>query len=759
SGAATATPMPIFRRQFDVPKDVQRALISTCGLGQYELRVNGHNVSDGVLDPGWTNFAKTCLYRTFDVTGLLVKGANAIGVLLGNGMYNVVGTPGRYSKFTGSYGAPKLIAHLDIHFVDGTTSTVVTDASWRTAAGPITFTSIYGGEDFDARNDNPGWDQAGYNDASWSAAGVVTSTPPALVAQSEPPITIAQDFPSVNIGEPQPGVFVYDLGQNFSGWPSLDVTGAAGAVVRLTPGEILTPQGTVTQASMGGGPIWFAYTLRGGAKESWHPRFSYTGFRYLQVDTAVPAVSASRFPTRPQIVRLSGQFLHSSAEPIGNFTCSDRDVNRIHALILAAMRSNLQSVFTDCPQREKLGWLEQAHLMGHATMFNFDLQSLLEQTVANMSDAQTAAGLIPDIAPEFTVFPGAFRDSPEWGSSFVIVPWTVYQMHGDSGLLQQNYDGMKRYVNYLSSKATQGLLAYGLGDWYDVGPAPPGPSQLTSMGVTATAHLFQDATILRDTATILGHASDASQYGTLAASAASAYTTKFWNAAGYFDRNSQTANAMPLALGMVPSGASAQTLGALVQSLVATQYQVTAGDIGFAYVVPALSDAGRGDVLLRMLKQRTGPGYLYQLDHGATSLTEAWNAYAASSQNHIMLGHAERWFWEGLAGMLPDDTAPGFARFFVKPQLPIGIDSVQATYHSMHGMIASSWVRRPTGVDLTVSVPVNTSATIYIPTQNPSGVTESGIPLASAPGVTAVRAMTGAIAVDVGSGQYVFSAN
>jgi alpha-L-rhamnosidase len=758
-GATAGATMPIFRRQFDVTKGVRRALVSVCGLGQYEVRLNGTNVSDGVLEPGWTNFAKTCLYRTFDVTKAVIEGSNAIGVLLGNGMYNVPATPGRYAKFTGSFGGPKVIARLHIDFADGTGTDVVTDASWHTTAGPITFTGIYGGEDFDARSEPPGWDAAGFNDTSWALATVVGGVAPALVAQSEPPVKVMQEFSSVAVTQPQPGVFVYDLGQNFSGWPVLEVTGAPGAVVRLTPGEILSAQGTVTQSSMGGGPIWFQYTLRGGGAESWHPRFAYTGFRYVQVAGAAPAASAASFPNLPQIVSLTGQFVHTSAEQAGDFTCSDPDVNKIHALILAAVRSNLQSILTDCPQREKLGWLETGQLLGRAMMFNLDLESLYEQEVANMRDAQIPSGLVPSIAPEVTTFAGDFRDSPEWGSAYLLDSWNVYQMYGDADVFQQNYAGMKRYVDYLSGKSAQGFLAYGLGDWYDVGPLAPGRSQLTSSGVTATGTLVQDATVLSKVAPLVGHPADAAQYAALATAAANAYGAKFWNPAGYYDRNSQTANAIPLALGMATAATRPMALAALVQAVTSAQNRVTAGEIGFTYVVGALSGAGRSDVLLAMLKQRAAAGYLYQIDHGATSLTEAWDADPSSSQNHAMLGHAERWFWEGLAGFTTDEAGPGFQRFVVQPQMPTGIDSVQANYHSAQGVISSGWVRHGTGVEMTVSVPVNALATIYVPTQSPATVTESGNPVETAPGVTAVRPGTGGVAVDVGSGHYDFVAN
>jgi hypothetical protein len=751
----SGTALPIFRKEFTVSKTLARALVSICGLGQFELRVNGSNVSDAVMEPSWTNYTKNCHYVIYDVTKALVQGSNAMGVLLGNGMYNVPASS-RYAKFTGSFGTPKLILRLQMEFTDGSKDAVVSDASWTTAAGPITFSNIFGGEDFDARQEPAGWDKPGFTGASFTPATVATGTAPSLIARSAPPVKVQQEFASVKVTQPQSGVFVYDLGQNFAGWPELTVQGTAGATVKLTPGELLSG-GNVSQASSGS-PVWFSYTLKGGGTEVWHPRFSYTGFRYVQVDGAVPAAQAASFPGKPQVASLTGKFIYASAETVGKFTSSDQDLNKIHALILAAIRSNLQNIITDCPHREKLGWLETSHLLFPSIMFNYDVAASYEKFIRDARDAQTSTGLVPDIAPEFTVFSGAFRDSPEWGSAFVINPWYLYQMYGDRGPLDEHYANMKRYTSYVGGKASGNIVNYGLGDWYDVGPAAPGNSQLTTAGVTATAIYLQDLQVMQQTAQLLGNQTDATQFQSSIAATTSAYNAKFLTSAGSYDRNSQTANAMPLALGLVPANQQAAVLSSLVGTVTAAKNQVTAGDIGFAYVIRALSQAGRGDVIYSMLKQSTGPGYLYQISQGATSLTEAWNANPADSQNHAMLGHAEEWLYNGLGGINPDPSGPGWRKLFIHPQPQTGLTSVDAEYHSIRGLIVSNWQQSGTGLTLTVTVPVNATATITIPTSNPAAVTESGAPAATAPGVTSSTAQTNALVLVVGSGQYVFTA-
>jgi len=751
SGAA----LPILRKEFQIDKPVQRALLSVCGLGQYEARVNGANPSDAVMEPSWTDYSKTCHYSMYDVTALLVQGTNAVGVMLGNGMYNVPAST-RYEKFTGSFGSPKLIARLQLAFADGTSSAVVTDASWKALAGPITFSNIYGGEDFDARLEPAGWDRAGFTDSSWTAAAPAGGTAPALVARFAPPVKVMQDIGNPKVTQPQAGTFVYDLGQNFSGWPEITVQGPAGTAITLRPSELLSSTGVVDQTSMGS-PVYFTYTLNGSGTEVWHPRFSYTGFRYVQVEGAVPVADAATFPGRPQVMSLTGKFIYASAENVGTFDSSDPDLGRIHALILSALRSNMQNILTDCPHREKLGWQETRHLLAPSIMFNYDVASFYEKAIVDSSDAQIASGLVPDIAPEYTVFSAAFRDSPEWGSAVVINPWQVYQMYGDRRPIDEQYTNMKRYEAYLASRATGNVLAYGLGDWYDVGPAAPGVSQLTTSGVTATAIWLQDLDVLRQAAQLTGNAADAAQFQSRETAITTAFNAKFLTAAGYYDRNSQTDNAMPLALSLVPDAQRASVVSSLVAAVTSAKNQVTAGDIGFAYLVRALSRASRGDLIYAMLKQSAGPGYLYQINHGATALTEAWNANPSDSQNHAMLGHVEEWLYEGLGGIGPDPAGPGFKKFVVSPQPQAGLASVNVGYHSIRGPIASRWQQTSAGLTLAVTVPVNTTATITIPTANPDAVTEGGGPAKTANGVLSSSSQPGALVLVVGSGQYEFA--
>jgi hypothetical protein len=704
-------PLPIFRKEVVINRPLRRALAVVCGVGFHELRINGVKAGDHVLAPAWTNYRATVLYEMLDVTALMKPGANALGVLLGNGFYNVAG--GRYAKYTGSFGHPRLFVQLHLEFEDGAVTDVGTDGSWRVHDGPLTFSCIYGGEDFDARLEPAGWDRPGFDDSSWPRATGVEAPGGVLRAQSSPPVRVQQSFQPVRVTQPKPETYVYDLGQNFAGWPKIAVSGPAGAQVRLTPGELLDSAGLVTQRSSGG-PTYFTYTLNGSGVETWSPRFSYTGFRYVQVEGAPPEPDAR--PGGAALRSVEGQFVHLDAARIGQFSCSSELFNRIHSLIDAAVRSNLQHVLTDCPHREKLGWLEQAYLMGPSILYNWDLRAFLPKIARDMREAQTVDGLIPDIAPEYVVFSRGFRDSPEWGSAGILVPWLAWQWYGDRQPLEDSWGMMNAYAEYLGSRAKDGVLSYGLGDWYDIGPRPPGASQLTPQGATATATFWQDLKAMQAAAQLLGRSAEERAYRAKAAEVAEAFQHAFYKPGeALYSTGSQTSLAMPLASGMAPEA----DRGALVERLAADIRErgnhTSAGDIGYRYVLAALLDAGRGDVIFDLANQRTAPSYAAQLSAGATSLTEAWDANPQSSQNHLMLGHIEQWFYAGLAGIRVDPDAPGLSRIRIQPE-PVGdIQWVKASWETVRGPVAVDWRIEEGSFLLNVDIPPGMTAEVRLP--------------------------------------------
>lgn len=477
--------------------------------------------------------------------------------------------------------------------------------------------------------------------------------------------------------------------------------------MKLVAGELLDEKGDVTQRSanmFADSENSFTYVLRGEGRETWHPRFSYTGFRYVRVETTGTV----------HIEHLSGSFVHDDVRVDGSFASSDELLNKIHRLIDRAMLSNMMSVLTDCPHREKLGWLEQTHLAGTALMDNYDLRAQYAKLADDLGNAQRTDGLVPSIAPEYVVFDGGFRDSPEWGASIVLSTWEAYQAYGDVSVLRPHYDGMQRYAAYLQGKLKDGLLEYGLGDWYDIGPGEPGESKLTSKGVTATATYYELLTDLAKIAGLLGRQADVEQYESEAASLKETFNARFFHAdLGSYDTGSQTANAMPLVVGLVPQERRAAVLDHLVADIHQHQDHVTAGDVGFHYVVRALTDGGRSDVLYAMLSRTDAPSYGDLIAHGATALTEAWDADPDNSQNHFMLGHAEEWFYRGLGGIDVDRSRPADGQIRVRPAFPGKLQKVSASYRSSLGLIRSSWTHVGRTVRIEIEVPVR--ATLQIP--------------------------------------------
>ena len=685
--------------------------------------MNGEKIGGDVLAPGWTKYDKTCLYDTRDITTQVRPGPNAIGLLLGGGMYRVPG--GRYAKFTGATGPLTAIAHVRLEYDDGRTEIIGTDDQWRTSPGPITFSCMFGGEDFDAGAEPSGWNRPGFDERTWRAA-VVTDGPGGVLkgaTSAAPPIATFEVLAPVQIRELIDGRAVYDLGQNAALMPRLRVRGSRGARVRIVPAELVNADGSVDRGSVGGGEAYWEYTLKGGAAELFRPRFFYHGARYLQVER-LPAKGARDLP---HVESLEGVVVGSASPPIGTFVSSDDLFNRIHRLVRWAQRSNLMSVVTDCPHRERLGWLEQYHLNGPSLRYEFDLTQLFVKGMSDMADSQLPNGLVPDIAPEYTVFEGGFRDSPEWGSAVVLVPWQQYEWTGDLDLLRRHYAAMERYVAYLGTQATSHVLSHGLGDWYDIGPKRPGVAQLTPVALTATAFYYADAKTLARAAALLGKSDDAARYEALSAEIRKAFQKAFYNGElKTFATGSQTANALPLVMNLVPDGDRVAVLDNLVRDVRQRGNALTAGDVGYRYLLRALADGGRSDVIFAMNHQAEKPGYGYQLKRGATSLTEAWDADRRSSQNHFMLGQINEWFYRDLAGIRSDPDGPGFKRILIEPQPAGDLTRVEASLQSIRGRIVSRWTKAPDSFTLEIEIPPNTSARVFLPATSVDGVTING---------------------------------
>ena len=744
--------VPRFRYEFQVDNPVKEAFLFITGLGHYEARLNGKKIGDRFLSPGWTDYRETVLYNIYEITEQVQHGSNAIGVTVGNGFYNV--NRERYRKLVIAYGMPKMLCQLRLRYRDGSTETMVSGPDWQTTASPITYSSIFGGEDYDARLDQPGWDEPEFDGEGWKSVKIAEPSNGKLRAQQSHPVKISETLAYKKVNQPEPGIYLYDFGQNASGIPRIKVKGKKGQQIRLTPSELLHDNGLANQDASGK-PHYYTYTLKGDGVEIWHPKFTYYGFRYVQVEGAVPdSVSDDN---KPGIVNM--EFLHNrnSAPGTGHFETSYEPFNDIYSLIKWAIKSNLQSVMTDCPHREKLGWLEQTHLMGGSVHYNYHLHHLYNKQIADMMDSQTNEGLVPDIAPEYVEFIGGFRDSPEWGSASVILPWLLYKWYGDEETIRKAWPMMDQYVNYLKSKADNHILSHGLGDWYDLGPNPPGQAQLTPKAVTATAIYYYDVKLLSQMARVIDKTEEAERYTQWAGEIQDAFQNRFFDSTAHvYSTGSQTAMAMPLVTGLVKESDRQEVLSNLEDSIRANNKALTAGDVGFHFLVEALENGEADQLLFEMNARSDVPGYGYQLKKGATALTESWAALEEVSNNHLMLGHIMEWFYEGLAGIRQTPSSAAYNHILIEPAMVGDIEWTKAWYESPNGRIQSEWSQGGEQRTMKVSIPVNTTATVVIPSIQIDRITESGTQISNHPDILEIRSEEEDTRLRLGSGNYVF---
>ncbi len=755
--------LPIFRKSFTVDGPVSRALVYICGLGHYELFLNGRKVGNRFLDPAWSVYEKTVYYTTYDVTSWIRQGRNVFGVMLGKGFYNTVGDRRVHGV---SVERPlKLILQAQIERADGSQQRIATSDSWRVGDGPFTHCAILGGSDYDARRLPTDWAKPGFDDSRWADAVVTDGPGGELRACSAPPMKVMEVFEPVRIDEPEPGVFVYDFGQNASAVPRLCVRGKAGQVVRLTPAEQRFGQsertndgrGRVNQAGVGK-PNYWAYTLGGGASETWTPQFTYSGFQYIEVTGAVPADQPNP-QGLPVVESLVSCHVRNDAPMVGSFACSSPLLNDIHRLIDWAVRSNLGHVLTDCPHREKLGWLEVSYLMEPSIACRYDIAAFYRKVTRDIRDSQDGNGAIYTVAPNYPRFSGGFRYTPEWGAAGVILPWQIYHRYGDRRVLQDNYDAMKRFVDYMGNTSKDLIPAAGLGDWYDYGHGQGnGPARFTPPELTAMATFYRCTQIVAQTAGLLGNDRDRATYEALAERIKSRFNATYFNGRDEYSNQGspQTANAMALVTGLVPPATAEATVDCLVADIRARGNQQTAGDVGFSYLVQALARYRRHDVLFDIAQRRDLGSYGYIRDHGWTSLPEAWDANTSASMNHCMLGHLQQWFYHDLAGIQCDPNAIAFERIVICPQVVGDLGWVKAHYDSVHGRIVSEWRRDRQTLTMRVTVPVNTTALVYVPTLDVSALTESGRSLEEAYGVRLLGTERDRAVLEVGSGSYTF---
>ena len=717
----------VLRRSFKPFKAVQHAELRICGLGFYELTLNGRKVGHSEFAPHWSDYDKTVFFNTYDITQELTAGDNEFRVLLGNGFYNEQG--GRYHKLKISFGPPTLLFFLYVTYTDNTRERLLSDEHWQWTESPVTYNSIYGGEDYDARleADSAAPDAKETGAGRWKPVVLQEGPKGRLMPQIAYPVEVMERIGIKDTLQyiPSPtgglvgGTIVLDMGQNLSGFPEITVCGEAGKQLKLTPGETLTKEGLVNQKQTGR-PHYYTYTLKGDSlhpqPEVWHPRFSYYSYRYLQIEGNLEVVKD-----------VKSCFVSNSAPRTGTFECSNERINATHRLIDRAIRSNWQSVWTDCPAREKLGWLEQDWLNGEALVYNYDSRSMIEQTMQQIVDAQHADGSMPEIAPEYTVFTGSwarpFQESPEWGGAIIALP-TLYWLHyGSLDLARRHYAAMNRYMDYLHSQDSCYILRMGLGDWYDYGPGRAGFSQNTPMPLVATAHYYQWACYLYLLAKHLGHKDDATRLNTLADSIRHAFNREFYDTKKkIYGSGSQCSLALPLYLKLVPEEDEAAVLQHLVSDIHAHGDRLTTGDIGNRYLFYTLAQHGLHELLFTMLNHDDVPGYGYQIKKGMTTLTEQWNPDHGASMNHFMMGHIANLLIPELLGIQRHGDL-----IEIRPH-PVGdVTWCKGSAESAHGTVTASWKIERGTFYLEVNVPEGGMADVYLPHSEYAQTVEGGL--------------------------------
>lgn len=708
------------RQSFETNKKIAEALVHVSGLGLYELSINGNKIGKSEFAPLLSDYDKTVYFNTFDVTENLVSGENALGVLLGNGFYNVQG--GRYRKLLISFGPPTLFLKLSIRYTDGSAKEIVSDKNWKFSYSPITFNCMYGGEDYDATREQKGWDKPGFDDSKWLPVVVQEAPKGILRPQQTTPVKIMERYSIRKTTKLADKKYVLDMGQNLSGFPEINVSGNKGDTIRLTPGESLNEDGSVSQKQTGS-KHYYEYILSGNGDETWHPRFSYYGYRYIQVEGAVmkdDRLSSSKTPVLKNIVSC---FIYNSAKNISSFESSNKIFNDAHYIIGKAVRSNMQAVFTDCPHREKLGWLEQVHLNGPGLYYNYDLRTYIPKVMQDISDAQLPNGLVPSIAPEYVEFDGAFRDSPEWGSTSVIGPWMYYENYRDNSLIVKHYDVMKKYVDYLTSTAKNHIVSHGLGDWYDYHSEKAGFSKNTPIPLVATAHYYWDLILLAKSAKMVGNKADELRYNALAQQVKSAFNNEFFDETTHqYGSGSQASNAIPLFLDMVDSNNKKPLLDNLVKDIQKHGNKLTTGDVGNRFLFQTLAQNGLNELMYTMHNHEDVPGYGYQIKFGATTLTEQWNPSFGTSWNHFMMGQIDEWFFKWLAGIQFDPKNPGYKKIIINPQIVGDLNYVSASTESLYGKISVDWKRENGLFNLKVNIPANTEAMVILPNKTTQSI-------------------------------------
>jgi alpha-L-rhamnosidase len=732
-------------RNFQVKGDVKSAILYMTSLGVYEAHINGKRVGDQVLAPGWTDYNKRLRYQTYDVTPLVRSGNNDISAQVGPGWYSGHLGNGGYQQ----YGTtPALLAQMKIIYADGSTETVATDQSWKTAPSDILASDFMLGETADARLALPMALQMKMSvPASLREANI-----PQLDSQVSVPVRETGEIKPINLTEPAPGKWTFDLGQNMVGVVRLKVKAPAGTVITLHHAEMLNPKsGTIYTANLRGAPSVDVYTCSGNGTEIWQPKFTFHGFRYVQV---------TGLPEKPPIDMVTGIVLGSDTPRTGSFSCSDPRINQLMSNIQWGQRGNYLSVPTDCPQRdERLGWMGDAEVFVRTATCNADVASFFTKWLVDVDDAQRD-GAFTDVSPDR----GTGAGTPAWGDAGVICPWTIYMAYGDKRILEKHLPAMTKWVEWCKDNSVDLIREKNrggdYGDWLAIGADTP-------KDVIGTAYFAYSTHLVSLCYAAVGNKEQADKYQKLFEDIKEAFNKKYVAADGRITGNTQCCYAMALKFELLPEDLRAKAAQYLVEDIAAKKDHLSTGFVGVSYLLPMLTLTDHTSVAYKLLFQDTFPSWLFSVKHGATTIWERWDGWTPeknfqdpgmNSFNHYSLGSCGEWLYDSVAGIKWDPAAPGYKHSIIHPQLPPGHEMTFAkgAVGSPYGEIASSWKRDGSRLTLNITLPPNTSATVYVPCQAGKPVTESGKPADQAEGVKFLRNESGSAVYEVQSGSYQF---
>jgi len=709
-------PAPMLRTEFSIGAGVTRARLAISGLGYYELRLNGRKVGDRVLDPTVTQYDRRVRYATYDVSDALVRGANAIGVILGNGWYNCHTTEVWHFDKASWRDYPKLLLQLDIELEGGEKLMVSSGPDWLIGDGPIRFDGLRNGETYDARLECPGWDSPDFSSDTWNKARVVPGPGGVLEPQRAPPCKVMRSIEPVSVTELEPGVALFDLGQNIAGWAQLRVEGPRDTEIVMRYAEKLAPDGDIDASNIdsfikGGDCQTDRYILKGDGLEVWEPRFTYHGFRYVQV---------LGLPTPPNADQLRGQVVHTAMAPAGSFECSDETLNRLQECTLWAYRGNFVGIPTDCPHREKNGWTGDAQLAAETGLWNFNAKTAYLEWLQTLADTQRPSGQLPGIAPS-TGWGYNWGSGPAWDSALILIPWHIYVHTGSVEAIERLYEAMRRYIDFCSTMASGHIVSFGLGDWCHGGFRRPPPSSLTSTG-----YYYRDAVIVAKCAAITDRAEDAARYRALARDIRAAFNERYYRGDGIYAEGQPTALACAVYQGLVEDDQKQAVVDLLAQKVRDNDCRADFGILGAKYVPRVLADEGHAELALRLFTQEEFPGWAHWLARGATTLWESWKGHG--SRNHVMFGDVSAWMYHYLAGIVPDEANPGFTRVSLMPRVVAALEWVTSTHRAPSGTIGSSWRRDGNRIVFDIELPAGTPGRILVPGATGETVMVNGSP-------------------------------